>query len=92
MKANKHLLRAGVSAAVLLLWGFSAQAGKVTPPPLPPGSQMVTVEAGMTPAEEKRNERAHKNKSRYKKNYLVDDSVSSPGNSDSNGNGNAKKN
>lgn len=55
-----------------------AQAGKVVPPPLPPGSSMVRVHGGMNDDEEKRQDRAHHHKGHNKKDINKDDSE--PGN------------
>lgn len=54
-----------------------AQA-KVKPPPLPPGSSMVRVQAGLNDDEVKRQQRAHHHKGHFKKDLTRDDSQ--PGN------------
>ncbi|MFC5495965.1 hypothetical protein ACFPOE_00320 [Caenimonas terrae] len=78
-------LSAGL-ACVLLVASACAQAGKVTPPPLPPGSALVKVQPGMDKQEQMREDRAHHNKN-VKKDPTKDDSVSG-----NNGNGNGKGN
>ena len=50
-------------------------AQTVTPPPLPPGSNLVRVEPGMNEAERKRHVRAHHHKMHHKKDYTRDDSI-----------------
>ena len=61
-------------ASVVLACATLAQAGNVTPPPLPPGSAMVRVEAGMDKDEQKREDRAHHHKGHVKKDINKDDS------------------
>jgi hypothetical protein len=51
-----------VSLACLLAGSSAFAAGPVKAPPLPPGSSIVKVKAGMNPDEEKRSARAHKHK------------------------------
>lgn len=55
----RHGLRAGL-AAVMLLFSVAASAGRVVPPPLPPGSHLIKVQLGESPVEKQRAERAHK--------------------------------
>ena len=56
---NRNLLLTCASAAALLtVFSASASAAGVAPPPLPPGSPMVKVEAGAPPAGAPRTERA----------------------------------
>ena len=66
-------LAAGL-ACVILTATTLAQAGKVTPPPLPPGSALVKVEPGMDKEERKREDRAHSGKNQGKRDYTKDDS------------------
>ena len=47
----------------------------VTPPPLPPGSNMVRPDPGMAEPERKRAVRAHHNKFHHGRDYTLDDSV-----------------
>ena len=49
--------------------------GVVTPPPLPPGSNMVRPEPGMSEPERKRATRAHHNKFHHGRDYTKDDSI-----------------
>jgi hypothetical protein len=72
-------------ACVLLTAASLAQAGKVVPPPLPPGSNLVRLQGGMNDEEAKRQDRAHHHKGQNKKDVTVDDS--DPANK---GNGNGK--
>jgi hypothetical protein len=74
-------------ACVLLTAASLAQAGKVVPPPLPPGSNLVRLQGGMNDDEARRQDRAHHHKGQNKKNLTVDDS--DPANK-GNGNGNGK--
>lgn len=60
--------------AVACLAGAAARA-QVTPPPLPPGSNLVRAEPGMNEAERKRHVRAHHHKFHHRKDYTRDDSV-----------------
>jgi hypothetical protein len=53
----------------------AAQAQRVTPPPLPPGSNLVRPQPGMSEAETKRAERAHHHKFQHGKDYTRDDSI-----------------
>lgn len=82
-------LRAAFSfgLACSLAAGAGLSFAKVQPPPLPPGSSMVRVKPGLSDDEEKRQVRAHHNKTHYKKDLAKDDSV--PGNK---GNGNGQQN
>jgi hypothetical protein len=47
----------------------------VPPPPLPPGSNLVKIEPGLSLAEQKRHIRAHHHKFQYRKDYTRDDSI-----------------
>lgn len=83
-------LRSALSVALgcaLVAAATLAQAGKVTPPPLPPGSAQVKVEPGMNKEEQNREDRAHHHKGQNKKDITKDDSL--PGNN-GNGKGNNK--
>lgn len=71
-------LSAGL-ACILLAAATLAQA-KVVPPPLPPGSAQVRVEAGMDKDERKREDRAHHHKGHNKKDINKDDSEPGNGN------------
>lgn len=76
--------------------GAAAVAQAVTPPPLPPGSNLVRPEAGLQEPERKRHVRAHHHKMHHKKDYTRDDSVftthgAQPGNSPTVPSGRAKK-
>lgn len=78
-------------AAVLLTAASLAQAGKVAPPPLPPGSNLVRLQGGMNDDEAKRQDRGHQHKGQKKRDFTVDDS--DPANKgNGNGNGNGKNN
>lgn len=63
----------------LLCWGTALTlanmnaVAQVKPPPLPPGSAQVKVEAGESPAETKRNVRAHSHKGWARKDPTRDD-------------------
>ena len=63
-----------VLASVLLAGATLSQAATVTPPPRPPGSAMVRVQAGMDKEEQKREDRAHHHKGQVKKDINKDDS------------------
>jgi hypothetical protein len=53
----------------------AAQAQAVTPPPLPPGSNLVRLDPGMSEVERKRHVRAHHHKMHHGKDMTRDDSV-----------------
>jgi hypothetical protein len=55
-----------------------AVAQTVTPPPLPPGSNMVRPEPGLNEDEKKRYVRAHHHKQHHRKDVTKDDSVQGP--------------
>jgi hypothetical protein len=74
MKTRLTLLGALLAAA------FAVQAQGVRPPPLPPGSNLVNVEAGLNPREKKRSERAHHHKGHHRKDMHRDDSDRGRGN------------
>lgn len=63
-----------IAAAAALSCGCAAFA-QVTPPPLPPGSNLVRAEPGMSEPERKRHVRAHHHKFHHNKDYTRDDSV-----------------
>ena len=54
---------------------MAGQASPVKAPPLPPGSKLVQVDAGVTPEEVSRQKRAHKHSKLEKKDYTRDDSL-----------------
>ena len=87
----RPVLGAGLACA-LLAFAALAQAGKVQPPPLPPGSAMVRVQGGMDANEEKRQERAHRHKGSFRRDFTRDDSQPGNGNGRGNGNGNGNGN
>lgn len=67
-----------VRLATALALACSAGAGlaqTVTPPPLPPGSNLVRPEIGLNEEEKKRYVRAHHHKMHHKKDFTKDDSV-----------------
>jgi hypothetical protein len=68
--AGKALFIAGMGAFFTL-----AQGSPVAPPPLPTGSTMVQTQAGMSPDEVKRGQRAHHHDKHHKKNYMRDDTL-----------------
>lgn len=69
---NTNWIRAALFAAASL--GGVAHA-QVTPPPLPPGSNLVRVEPGLNEEERKRHVRAHHHKFHHGKDVTRDDSV-----------------
>jgi len=76
---NRNLLLTCASAAALLtVFSASVSAAGVAPPPLPPGSPMVKVEAGASPAEATRTERAHKHGKLRNKDYMRPDVAPAP--------------
>lgn len=76
---QKHTIRvlAGKLQAALALGGcaMAMQAGAVQAPPLPPGSSLVRVDAGLSPAEVTRQKRAHKHSKLEKKDFTRDDTL-----------------
>ncbi len=88
---RRHPLRIWPSAAALLCFTVSASAGRVAPPPLPMGSAAIEVQAGASPVEKKRAERAHKHNDWHKKDYTRDDSLSAPRRADPVGTGPDKR-
>ena len=75
---QSHTLRFAAGAALAWSAGL-AMAQTVTPPPLPPGSNQVRVDAGLNEEERKRYVRAHHHKMHHKKDVTKDDSVADPG-------------
>ena len=70
---------ARLAAALALAWSAGASlAQTVTPPPLPPGSNLVRPEIGLNEEEKKRYVRAHHHKMHHKKDFTRDDSVQGP--------------
>jgi hypothetical protein len=55
-----------------------SMAQTVTPPPLPPGSELVRPEGGLNEEERKRFVRAHHHKMHHRKDLSHDDSVAEP--------------
>ncbi len=53
-----------------------AKASVVVPPPLPTGSNMVRLNAGMNQDEVKRSQRAHHHNRHHKKDVTKDDTMS----------------
>ena len=70
--AFRLALSASVAACVALFAAASAGASEHAPP-LPKGSSLTRIEAGLSKKEEERQERAHENKSKTK-DYTKDDS------------------
>ena len=68
-------LRAIPLAAAALACLAGAVQARVMPPPLPPGSDRVRVEAGMHLEERKRHVRAHHHKLHHRKDVTRDDSI-----------------
>ena len=77
MKDSKPGRKVPVLAISLacLFASLSIQASaQVKAPPLPPGSHMVRIQAGMNDDEVKREKRAHHHKGHHRKNIDLDDS------------------
>lgn len=77
MKSHKIRVLFSGAPLVFALAG-SAMAGQASPvkaPPLPPGSNLIQVGAGVTPEEVSRQKRAHKHSKLEKKDYTHDDSL-----------------
>lgn len=76
---KKHPLQQFINRApvALALCGatLAAQAGPVQAPPLPPGSDRVYVEVGLSPDEVARHRRAHKHPRLERKDPTRDDSL-----------------
>lgn len=65
-----------LAAGVFASCSVAAAIGQtVTPPPLPPGSSRVRVDAGLQEPERKRYVRAHHHKLHHKRDYTRDDSA-----------------
>lgn len=66
-----------LAACLALACGATAALAQsvVTPPPLPPGSNLVRPEPGMNEPERKRAIRAHHNKFHHGRDYTRDDSI-----------------
>jgi hypothetical protein len=63
------------TATALACSAGAALAQTVTPPPLPPGSNLVRPEIGLNEEEKKRYVRAHHHKMHHKKDFTKDDSA-----------------
>ena len=69
-----------LATAAALSWSAAmALAQTVTPPPLPPGSNLVRPTAGLNADEKKRYVRAHHHKMQNGRDYTKDDSVAGAG-------------
>jgi hypothetical protein len=69
-----------LAATAALAWSAAVSVAQtVTPPPLPPGSSQVRVDAGLNEDERKRYVRAHHHKLHHRKDVTKDDSVADPG-------------
>lgn len=77
-----HSVIARLIFAAIAASGASASLAQVTPPPLPPGSNLVRPEAGLDVDERKRYVRAHHHKAHHKKDVTRDDSVYGPENAE----------
>ena len=88
---TSNIIRLATTAA--LSWSAAvALAQSVTPPPLPPGANLVRPGAGLNDDEKKRYVRAHHHKMQNKKDYTKDDSVDAPpDNAANSGRGNNNK-
>jgi hypothetical protein len=73
-----HSIFARLLLAAIAATGASASLAQVTPPPLPPGSNLVRPDAGLNDEERKRYVRAHHHKAHHKKDVTRDDSVYGP--------------
>jgi len=70
------MLRHSALLVSLMAIGASCAAqGRVAPPPLPPGSNLVRIDAGLSEPERKRQARAHHHKSHYRKDHTRDDTM-----------------
>jgi hypothetical protein len=63
------------TASCLFATGVALAQAVVTPPPLPPGSNLARIEPGLSVVEQKRHIRAHHHKFQYRKDYTLDDSI-----------------
>ena len=89
-----HTILRLAAAAALAYSATASIAQTVTPPPLPPGSELVRPEGGLNEDERKRYVRAHHHKLHHKKDLSHDDSVSGsdkPDNKPATAPGQAKK-
>jgi len=64
-----------LAACAAVAWSATAALAQVTPPPLPPGSNLVRPDPGMNEPERKRAVRAHHNKFHHGRDYTRDDSI-----------------
>ncbi|MDB5857354.1 MAG: hypothetical protein JWQ76_1043 [Ramlibacter sp.] len=66
-----------LAACLAFAWSASVAVAQsvVTPPPLPPGSNLVRPDPGMNEPERKRAIRAHHNKFHHGRDYTRDDSI-----------------
>lgn len=64
-----------LAACLVAACAASAALAQVTPPPLPPGSNLVRPDPGMNEPERKRAVRAHHNKFHHGRDFTRDDSV-----------------
>ena len=69
------VVRLVASLAVACSASAAFAQSAVTPPPLPPGSNMVRPEPGMSEPERKRAVRAHHNKVHHGRDFTRDDSI-----------------
>lgn len=77
---KKHTIRGlvGGMPLVFALGGFAMAAHAASPvmaPPLPPGSEKIVIEAGVSPEEVGRHKRAHKHSKLEKKDPTRDDTL-----------------
>lgn len=80
---------ARIATTAALSWSAAfALAQTVTPPPLPPGANMVRPGAGLNDDEKKRYVRAHHHKMHNKKDVTKDDTGTVPA-ADNSGRGNS---
>jgi hypothetical protein len=64
-----------LAACLAAFCAAAAAQAQVTPPPLPPGSNLVRPDPGMNEPERKRAVRAHHNKFHHGRDYTRDDSI-----------------
>lgn len=75
---KKHTIRLLVSRMPIVFALASCgavMATQVKAPPLPPGSEKVRLQAGVTPEEISRQKRAHKHSKLEKKDFTRDDTL-----------------
>ena len=70
-----NVVRLAASLAVACSASVALAQSVVTPPPLPPGSNLVRPDPGMNEPERKRAIRAHHNKFHHGRDYTRDDSI-----------------